>query len=64
MVPCQKRKKKKTNKQNTKKNHPLGVGRKYVEPYSLSNAMALDPEERMRYHINGKNKATVQFLKT
>ena len=50
-------------KKKHQKNHPLGVGKKYVETHSSSNAMALDPEERVLHHINGKNMATVQFLK-
>ena len=34
-----------------------------METYSSADAMAPDSEERVLYHINGKNKATVQFLK-
>ena len=30
------------------KNHPLEVAKKYVETYSLSNAAAHDPEERVQ----------------
>ena len=45
-----------------KKTH-FRSGKKYVETYSSSNAIAPDPEERVLYHINEKNKATVQFLK-
>ena len=43
-------------------NHHSGVG-KYVETYSSSNATAPDPDERVLYYIQGKNMATVQFLK-
>ena len=46
------------------KKPPFRSGKKSVETYSSSNAMALDPEERVLYHINGKNKVTVKFLGT
>ena len=46
-----------------KKKPPFRSGKKYVETYSSPNAMALDPEQRVLHHINGKNKATVQSLK-
>ena len=45
------------------KKTPFRSGKKYVETYFSSDAMAPGPEERVLYHINGKNKATVQFLK-
>ena len=36
------------------KNHPIDVAKKYVQTYSLSNAVAENPEERVQMNIAGK----------
>ena len=38
------------------KNHPLDVAKKHAETYSLSNAAAQNPEERVKISKTAPNK--------